>query len=254
MPQKVLEGKRAVVTGASAGMGAAFAMKFASEGASIWAAGGSDAEGLRRTIEGCAKHGVRAGGKGYSLARSQDAARLVRDGAEFLGGLDILFNCAGTRNFKPIAEVEDEEIELLFQVNAKAAYIASREAARIMVPQRSGKILMLGSDAGEHGTANFSLYSCTKAVMHNLTKCLAIELGPLGIRRGRGEHGGDGAFPGVPGKRIHERLHRHGRRGYHGGLAGTDLRAGGGESRPGRIPVPFRRRTGGCLGCPAHLR
>jgi len=182
MPQRVLEGKRAVVTGASSGMGAAFAMKFASEGASIWAAGGSNAEGLRRTIEGCAKHGVRAGGKGYSLASSQDAAQLVRDGAEFLGGLDILVNCAGTRNFKLITEVEDDEIDLLFQVNAKAAYLASREAARIMVPQKSGKILMLGSDAGEHGTASFSLYSCTKAVMHNLTKCLAIELGPLGIR------------------------------------------------------------------------
>jgi NAD(P)-dependent dehydrogenase (short-subunit alcohol dehydrogenase family) len=182
MPQKILEGKRAIVTGASSGMGAAIAMRFAAEGANVWSAGGGDAEGLRRTIEGCAGHGVRAGGKGYNLARTQDAAQIVRDGAEFLGGLDILVNCAGTRSFKPITEVEDEEIDFLFQVNAKAAYITSREAARIMLPQRSGRILMLGSEAAEHGTPSFSLYSCTKAVMHNLTKCLALELGPSGIR------------------------------------------------------------------------
>jgi len=177
-----LAGQRAVVTGASAGMGAAIALRFAAEGAGVWVAGGGNAEGLRNTIEGCALAGVRAGGRGYDLSRSQEAARLVREGAEFLGGLDILVNCAGTRNFKPIVEVEDEEIDLLFQVNAKAAFIASREAARIMVKQGSGKILMIGTEAAEHGTPNFSLYSCTKCVMHNLTKCLAVELGPLGIQ------------------------------------------------------------------------
>jgi len=163
-------------------MGAAIAQRFAAEGAHVWAAGGGNAEGLEQTIEACARAGVKAGGKGYDLSKGSEAAALVRDGDAFMGGLDVLVNCAGTRNFKPITEVEDEEIDFLFQVNAKAAYIASREAAKIMTKRGGGRILMLGSEAAEHGTPNFSLYSCTKAAMHVLTKCLAVELGPQGIR------------------------------------------------------------------------
>ena len=113
---------------------------------------------------------------------ARNAANIVKEGAAFLGGVDILVNSAGTRNLSAFTEIEDDAIEHLFEVNAKAAFYASREAARLMVPQGSGNILMIGSDAGEHGTPNFSLYGVTKAVMHALTKNLAIELGPKGLR------------------------------------------------------------------------
>ena len=182
MPEGTLEAKRAIITGASAGIGGAIAVQFASAGANVWAAGGSDADGLNQTIAECAQHGVQAGGRGYDLSNSHAAAQLVQEGAEFLGGLDILVNCAGTRVLKPIIEVEDDEVDLVFEVNAKSTYIASREAARLMVPQKSGQILMVGSSAGVGGRVNFSLYSVSKAVLHSLTKCLALELGPLGIR------------------------------------------------------------------------
>lgn len=181
MSAKRLEGKRAVLTGASDGMGSAMARRFADEGAHVWVGGGSNAEGLQSTIDACRRSGVKAGGKGYDLTNARNAARIVHDGTEFLGGLDIFVSCAGTRNFSPITDVKDEEIDLLFEVNAKAVYIACREAAGLMVPRRSGRILIIGSEAAEHGTPNFSLYSCTKAVLHNLTKCLALELGPQGI-------------------------------------------------------------------------
>ncbi|MFC1491642.1 SDR family NAD(P)-dependent oxidoreductase [Nitrospinota bacterium] len=182
MNNKILEGKRAVVTGASTGMGAAIALRYAAAGADIWVVGGSDAEGLKKTIEGCEAHGVKAGGKGYDFSRGAAAGEAVREGAEFLGGLDILMNCASTRNYKLLADLTDDDIDLMFEVNAKSFFAASREAARIMTPQGSGNILMLGSASGERGRAQRSLYCSTKAMVHALTKCLAIELGPLGIR------------------------------------------------------------------------
>ncbi len=181
MTGKILEGKRAVVTGASTGMGAAIAMRFASAGADIWAAGGRDAEGLKKTIEGCAAHGVKADGKGYDFSEAKNAGECVREGADFLGGLDILVNCAGGRVFKPLIEAKDEEIDLIYELNTKSLIFASREAARIMIPQGSGHILNMGSVAGLKPSAGRSLYCTTKAAVHSLTKCLAIELGPSGI-------------------------------------------------------------------------
>ncbi len=182
MTGKILEGKRAVVTGASTGMGAAIAMRFASAGADIWAAGGRDTEGLKKTIDGCAGQGVKAGGRGYDFSEAKNAGECVREGADFLGGLDILVNCAGGRVFKPLVEATDEEIDFIYELNTKSLIFASREAARIMIPQGSGHILNMGSVAGLKPSADRSLYCTTKAAVHSLTKCLAIELGPKGIR------------------------------------------------------------------------
>lgn len=182
MAEKTLEGKKAVITGGSSGIGASIAARYAQAGADVWIAGGSSQEGLDRSISACAAHGGKAGGALYDLSNAKNAINVVREGAEFLGGLDILVNSAGTRNLSAFVDIEDEAIDLLFEVNAKAAFFASREAARIMVPQGSGHIIMIGSDAGEHGTPNFSLYGVTKAAMHALTKNLAIELGPSGLR------------------------------------------------------------------------
>lgn len=180
--KKPLQDKRAVITGASTGIGAAVARAYAEAGAHIWGAGGSDPEGLQDTLDACRRLGARAGGDCYDLSKAGGAAALIGDGIAFLGGLDILVVAAGTRAFKPIVDITDEEVDLLFEVNAKSAYIASREAARAMIPQKSGAILMIGSSAGHRGRADTSLYSVTKSVLHHLTKCLALELGPQGIR------------------------------------------------------------------------
>lgn len=182
MTKKVLQGKRAIVTGASSGMGQAIALRFAAEGADMWAVGGGNLKALEETIKGCTDSGVRADGRGYDFSNSREGGRAVRDGVEFLGGLDILVNCVGTRNFKPIIEVTDEEIDTMFEVNTKSFYFAAREAAKIMVPQGSGQILMMGSISGHHARPERSLYCGTKAALELLTKSLAMELGPHGIR------------------------------------------------------------------------
>lgn len=181
MTEKILEGKRAVVTGASTGMGAAIAIRYAAAGADIWAAGGRDTVGLEKTIDQCSACGVKADGKGYDFTVAKNAGECVREGADFLGGLDILVNCAGGRVFKPIIEATDEDIDFIYELNTKSLIHASREAARIMIPQGSGHILNMGSVAGVKPSAGRSLYCSTKAAVHSLTKCLAIELGPKGI-------------------------------------------------------------------------
>lgn len=182
MPEKKLEGQRTVVTGASSGIGAAIAKRFAAEGADIWAAGGVNAEGLKRTIETCAGEGVKADGKAYDLTDAKRAAEIVKEGAAFLGGLDILVSCAGARAHKELTTFTDEDVDHLFEVNAKAPFIAAREAARLMIPQKSGRILIIGSIHAMIGVANNALYCTTKASTHNLTRALAAELGPHGIR------------------------------------------------------------------------
>jgi len=182
MNVKILTGKRAIVTGASSGIGAAIAHRFATEGADIWAVGGGNTEGLRDTVNGNAACGVRAGGKGYDFTRPQAAGTAVREGADFLGGLDILVNCASGRNFKALAELSDADIDFMFDLNAKSFFFASREATRIMTPQGRGHIIMMGSVSGERARPMRSLYCATKAAVHSLTQSMALELGPLGLR------------------------------------------------------------------------
>lgn len=182
MTKKALEGKKTIVTGASSGMGDSIAMRFAMEGADLWAVGGGNVDALKKTIAACRRSGSRADGKGYDFANSREGGTAVREGSAFLGGLDILVNCAGTRNFQPLIEVQDEEIDRMFEVNIKSFYFAAREAAKIMVPQKSGHILMMGSTSGHRARPNRTLYCGTKGAMELFTKSLAMELGPYGIQ------------------------------------------------------------------------
>ncbi len=177
-----LAGKRAIVTGASSGIGAAIARRFSAEGASVWAAGGHHRERLDALIAASGAEGGQIDGRCYDLRDARKANDIVGDGAQFLGGLDILVNCAATRAHKRFLEFTDGEIDDLYEVNAKSVFIATREAARRMAPQGSGKILMIGSIDGERGVAGNALYCATKTSMHNLTRALAVELGPLGLR------------------------------------------------------------------------
>ncbi len=182
MPNNILDGKRAVVSGASSGIGQAIAIRFAAEGADVWAAGGNNELGLKKTLEECAGAPGKVDGEGYDLSQSSRGADLVKDGAAFLGGLDILVNCAGARAHKPFIEFTPEEVDALFEINAKSVFRASQEAAKIMIPQKSGRILNIGSIHAMIGVANNALYCSTKVSMHNLTRALSCELGPHGIR------------------------------------------------------------------------
>ncbi len=173
-----LEGKRAFLTGASVGIGAAIARRFAEEGCALYLAGGRNADALKSTIAYCRSRGAAAAGEGVDLANLANAPSLMGRALAYLGHLDILVNCAGIRCNKPVEEVTHDEVVALFQVNAMASFMLSGLAAGHMIPRGQGQIINIGSTSGEAGVPRNSLYCATKGAMHLMTKAHAAELGP----------------------------------------------------------------------------
>ena len=173
-----LTGRRALVTGAAKGIGAAIAARLAAAGASVTLAdldpaGEATAAGL--VTDGHAAAFVRC-----DITDASD----LRDAVAFAAGddaLDILVNNAGIfPTTGPIDAVSDDFVERMLQVNVRAQYSAARDAARAMT--RGGSIVNLASIAAIRGGANISAYAVSKAAVVGMTRAFAGELGPRGIR------------------------------------------------------------------------
>lgn len=177
-----LKSKAALITGASVGIGAAIARRFAGEGCSLYLVGGRNKQALEETLAACRGAGVKAGGEAADVSDLKALGSIFERALGFLQGIDILVNCAGTRSHKAVQEFSLGEVETLFRVNAMAAFVLSGLAARHMLERGGGQILNIGSTAGEGGVPFNALYCATKGAMHLMTKALAAELGPKGIR------------------------------------------------------------------------
>jgi NAD(P)-dependent dehydrogenase (short-subunit alcohol dehydrogenase family) len=178
-----LEGKVAVVTGASSGLGEQFAHALAESGASIVLAA-RRGELLRRLADELAeRHGVRALAVETDVGREQDVVRLVERTVEDLGTVDILVNNAGMYIVKPLVEQTLDDWRLVMDVNLTSAFLGCREAAKVMIPRRSGAIVNVASTFGFGGTIFPEVsYYASKGGMVALTKALAVELGKSNIR------------------------------------------------------------------------
>ena len=177
-----LKGKAALVTGASVGIGAAIARRFAGEGCALYLVGGRNKQALEENLATCRKAGVQAEGETANVSDLRALGGIFERALSFLKRIDILVNCAGTRSHKPVQDFTPEEVETLFRVNAMASFVLSGLAARHMIERGGGQILNIGSTAGEAGVPFNSLYSATKGAMHLMAKAQAAELGPKGIR------------------------------------------------------------------------
>jgi NAD(P)-dependent dehydrogenase (short-subunit alcohol dehydrogenase family) len=180
----MLEGKIAVVTGASSGNGRAIAVRFAQAGATVVVADVSSAprEGGTPTAE--IINSARPGAAVFlrcDVTRLEDLQKAV-DAAEELGGLDIMVNNAGILIKEPLLEATEAVFHRMVDVNVKSVYFGSQIAARAMAKRRSGVIINMCSVAGMRGTGGFSAYNMTKGAVRLLTYSMADELGPLGIR------------------------------------------------------------------------
>ena len=178
-----LEGKVAVVTGASSGLGEQFARALAESGASVVLAA-RRGELLRQLAgELTDRHGVRALAVETDVGRERDVVRLVERTVEELGTVDVLVNNAGMYIVKPLVEQTLEDWRVVMDVNLTSAFLGCREVAKVMIPKRSGAIVNVASTFGFGGTIFPEVsYYASKGGMVALTKALAVELGKSNIR------------------------------------------------------------------------
>ena len=178
-----LDGRVAIVTGASSGLGEEFAEALAECGcAVVLAARRADRlEALAARLR--ERHGVQVLAVPTDVSREADVLALFRRTAAELGKLDILVNNAGTYIAKPLVEQTLADWHEVMDVNLTSAFLACREAAKLMIPRASGSIVNISSTFGFGGTVFPEVsYYASKGGMVALTKALAIELGKSGIR------------------------------------------------------------------------
>ncbi len=178
-----LDGKVALVTGASAGIGAAAARALAAEGAKIVLTARR-----RERLETLAEE-IRALGSDAAIvvgdAREEDTAKeAVQAASETFGRLDILINNAGVGNYKNIVDTSADEYDTLMDSNVRSTFLFTRHAVPVMQEQKSGTILMLSSMAGVYGFAGEAVYCATKFAQVGMAQALDKELRPHGIKVG----------------------------------------------------------------------
>lgn len=178
----LLEGKRAVITGGSRGLGRALCARYAQEGADVAFLYSSDEQGAAATTQDITVHGRRALAFKTSVLDEEGldalAARLEKE----WGGADILVNNAGISQPLPIALMEGSDWDAVMDVNVKGAFLATRAVARGMVRRKKGVILNIGSLAGERAIESPVHYAASKAALRGFTEALCKEFSRHAIR------------------------------------------------------------------------
>lgn len=169
-----LEGKAALVTGSSSGIGQALAVGLAEAGANV-GVHGRDQERIKQTCSMIEKIGGQAAPFAADLTEVEDCQKLIADAHKTLGRLDILINCAATNRRKPIAEVTQDDFDAVVAVNLRSIYFLSQAAYPIMKSQGGGKIVNIGSINIFYGLDTVSIYGLSKGGVGQLTKVMAIE-------------------------------------------------------------------------------
>jgi NAD(P)-dependent dehydrogenase (short-subunit alcohol dehydrogenase family) len=180
-PSFDLTGQVALVTGAARGLGNAISLALAHAGADI-ALGLRDVNARGDLAEKIGAMGRRAVPLQMNVQRLDQISRAVDDTVKELGRLDILINNAGVAPDNFAENVREEDFDLTLAVNLKGTFFASQAAGRVMIRQRSGRIINLSSQAGFVALPTESVYCMTKAAIAHLTKCLALEWGKYNIR------------------------------------------------------------------------
>lgn len=177
-----LAGRVVLVTGSSRGIGAEVAAKAAADGASVAVHYHESADGARATLERVLDLGVDAEIFGADLTDGRQAVELVDRVIGRFGRLDGLVNNAGRTLVGPFLETEPSVWDEVIATDLTAAYHTCRAALPTMVEQGSGAIVNIASRLGQVGVANTAAYSAAKAGLIGLTRALASEFGPHGIR------------------------------------------------------------------------
>ncbi len=179
---KLLEGKNALITGASKGIGRAIALKYAQQGANVaftYLSSVEKGQALEKELEAL---GVKAKGYRSDASDFQAAADLVSAILEDFGTVDIVVNNAGITKDGLLMRMTEEQWDQVINVNLKAGFNLVKAVLRPMMKQRWGSIINISSIVGLRGNAGQANYSASKAGIIGFTKSVALELGSRNIR------------------------------------------------------------------------
>jgi 3-oxoacyl-[acyl-carrier protein] reductase len=181
MNTKKLDGKVAVVTGASKGIGAGIAKEFAAEGAAVVVNYASSKQGADQVVDEIAKRGGKAIAVQANVAKKAEVERLLAEAEKAFGKIDILVNNAGVYEFVPLEEVTEQQFHRMFDVNVLGMLLVTQQALKHF-NAGGGSIINIGSLASSLTPPTAVVYNATKGAVDAITRTLAKELGPRQIR------------------------------------------------------------------------
>ncbi len=179
-----LEGKAALVTGSSSGIGRSIAVRLGREGAAVGVNHLADADkgGAEKAVREIAESGGRAVAVRGDVSKEDDAKRMVREVVEGFGRIDVLVNNAGIENERPFLEMALEDWEKVLSVNLTGAFLMSREALKVMAGDGGGTVINVSSVHERIPWPRFAHYAATKGGLRMLTETLALEFAKRGVR------------------------------------------------------------------------
>ncbi|WP_299207313.1 3-oxoacyl-[acyl-carrier-protein] reductase [uncultured Dokdonia sp.] len=179
---KLLEGKTAIITGASRGIGKGIAEVFAQHGANVAFTYSSSVDAANALEDTLKAKGVKAKGYKSNAADFEEAQQLIKDVAEDFGAIDILINNAGITKDNLLMRMSEEDFDTVIEVNLKSIFNMTKAVQRTMLKQRHGSIINMSSVVGVKGNAGQANYAASKAGMIGFSKSMALELGSRNIR------------------------------------------------------------------------
>ncbi|MDD4757209.1 MAG: 3-oxoacyl-[acyl-carrier-protein] reductase [Prolixibacteraceae bacterium] len=179
---KLLEGKTAIITGASRGIGKAIALKFAAEGCNIAFTDLFDDENMKVTLKELNGFGIKAKGYASDASKFDETNAVVNQIVNDFERVDVLVNNAGITKDTLLINMTEEQWDAVINVNLKSVFNFTKAALNVMLEQHAGSIINMSSVVGVSGNAGQANYSASKAGIIGFTKSVARELGSKGIR------------------------------------------------------------------------
>ena len=177
-----LEGKVALVTGASRGIGRAVAIQLAQSGADVAVNYSGSEAAAQETVDAILALGRKAIKIKANVANAEEVAAMVEETHKTFGHIDILVNNAGITRDGLLMRMKDEDFDAVIDINLKGVYLVTKAVSKIMMKQRAGHIINMTSVVGLMGNAGQANYAASKAGMIALAKSVAQEMGPKGLR------------------------------------------------------------------------
>ena len=177
---KKLEGKVAVVTGASKGIGAEIARQLAAEGASVVVNYASSKAGADKVVADITAKGGKAVAVGGDVSKKADAEGIIEAAVKNYGRLDVLVNNSGVYEFAPIEQITEESFHRMFNINVLGLLLTTRAAVKHL--KEGGSVINIGSGVSRVTPPNTAVYTATKGAVDAITGVLSKELGPKKIR------------------------------------------------------------------------